>query len=343
MKRKGFTLVELLVVIAIIALLMGILMPALGMVRKMAQRAVCGANLAGLHKALLTYAQSNNGDYPLAGGRNSVWGPTAAWDAASEINAFGETATNGVYQNGTATIGASLYQLIKHVDVGTKSFICKGDKTAKSFALSDFTNPKTGVPYYANRIKQLSDAWDFGCGPSLTTPVTAATGGMLVAQYYSYAYQTPYIPKVQQQGLGIRLVDVLSTQSDPRLAVLADRSPYLVLSPDSTRPAYQFNARIPKPNAATERWGNSTNHDNDGQNVLFNDGSVSFNTVPYCGIDSDNIYTIAPTTPTATIRGEAGSLWSPMTFNTTNMKLSSGDDSLLINEGQGQGSVGSNL
>jgi prepilin-type N-terminal cleavage/methylation domain-containing protein len=339
MKRKGFTLVELLVVIAIIALLMGILMPALGMVRKMAQRAVCGANLGGLHKALLTYAASNNGDYPQAGGGSSFWGPTAHWDAANEINAFGETATiiagKTFFQNGTATIGASLYQLIKHVDVGTKSFICKGDKGAKPFALSDFTG-------YNPRINELRDAWDFGCG-SYTNPntrVTAATFDRFVAPYYSYAYQTPYVPRAQAS---IRLVDVLSTQSDPRLAVLADRSPYLVLSPDSTRPAYQFNARIPKPNAATERWGNSTNHDNDGQNVLFNDGSVSFNTVPYCGIDGDNIYTMAPTA--AGLRREAGTLPTPTTSGfdtgTSTMKLSSGDDSLLINEGKSQGSIGS--
>ena len=54
-KVKGFTLIELLVVIAIIALLLAILMPAMGRVKKQSRKVACQANLkqcaAGLFRA----------------------------------------------------------------------------------------------------------------------------------------------------------------------------------------------------------------------------------------------------------------------------------------------------
>ena len=53
MIRKAFTLIELLVVIAVIAVLMGILMPALNRARDMGRRAACMSNMRvvgmGLH------------------------------------------------------------------------------------------------------------------------------------------------------------------------------------------------------------------------------------------------------------------------------------------------------
>jgi prepilin-type N-terminal cleavage/methylation domain-containing protein/prepilin-type processing-associated H-X9-DG protein len=57
----GFTLIELLVVIAIIAILMGILMPALSAARKMAQGAYCTANVKQLSFAWMMYAEENDG------------------------------------------------------------------------------------------------------------------------------------------------------------------------------------------------------------------------------------------------------------------------------------------
>src|SRR5512136_511864 len=89
MKRKGFTLVELLVVIAIIALLMGILMPALARVRQLAFRMTCGTNLSGIGKAMLIYANDYQDELPRSGGRNSTWGNVANWMAANRTAAFG--------------------------------------------------------------------------------------------------------------------------------------------------------------------------------------------------------------------------------------------------------------
>ena len=58
-KNYGFTLIELLVVIAIIALLLSIIMPALGLAKEVARRVVCSSNLKQLALANLTYAQEN--------------------------------------------------------------------------------------------------------------------------------------------------------------------------------------------------------------------------------------------------------------------------------------------
>ena len=60
-RHKGFTLVELLVVIAIIALLMGILMPALHLAKEHGKRVRCSGNLRQIGLSLALYADAEDG------------------------------------------------------------------------------------------------------------------------------------------------------------------------------------------------------------------------------------------------------------------------------------------
>ncbi len=68
---RGFTLIELLVVIAIIAVLVGILLPALSSARDSARRVKCQANLRSLHQTVVLYGNDWQDRVPLGyrGGR----------------------------------------------------------------------------------------------------------------------------------------------------------------------------------------------------------------------------------------------------------------------------------
>jgi prepilin-type N-terminal cleavage/methylation domain-containing protein/prepilin-type processing-associated H-X9-DG protein len=72
-RRAGFTLVELLVVIGIIAVLVGILMPALIAARKAANTTQCGSNMRQIGMAMRLYLDQNKGKFPLYHPNGGIW------------------------------------------------------------------------------------------------------------------------------------------------------------------------------------------------------------------------------------------------------------------------------
>ena len=252
--------IDALVTVAVCLLLVFLVPVLLAKPRERSIRLVCAANFSQIGKTMFVYAADNEGALPKAGGPGTVWGPVSNWAAPSRRLAF-DIRTDGI--GGRATISSSLYLLTKCYQMPTRLFLCRGDKQTTEFKLSDFS---ASLPAGFT----LADAWDFGPqGESW--------------KHCSFTYGFPY-------GLY-----PMNTSRHPNVAVAADRSAWIVGPGADSSVWIRFKPDIPPYGGTpqTARIGNTTAHDKDGQNVLFLDGRVTFQTRSYCGVDEDNIYTVS--------------------------------------------------
>jgi prepilin-type N-terminal cleavage/methylation domain-containing protein/prepilin-type processing-associated H-X9-DG protein len=146
---RAFTLVELLVVISVIALLMGILMPALGKARNVAKRISCQSNLRQIGVGFRAYLDDNSDIFP----------PACAfpWDI-----------TNPANPNYAPPITKFLVPVLR----GEKNvFICKADTDQQYYLRVG------GTSYYYNGKRETPMGWTDGLGGKTISTSSLAQNG----------------------------------------------------------------------------------------------------------------------------------------------------------------------
>jgi prepilin-type N-terminal cleavage/methylation domain-containing protein/prepilin-type processing-associated H-X9-DG protein len=124
-----------------------------------------------------------------------------------------------------------------------------------------------------------------------------------VTKNLSYSYAHPY-PDSTATGGGYKL----NSSIGPDFAIAAD------INPGTTGTGNLVTSVRTISSAAEMKNGNTNNHDRDGQNVLYGDGHVEFQTNPFVGVQRDCIYTVAGSATDLTTDG-ANAVGNPRNAN----------------------------
>jgi len=264
----GFTIVELLVVMGIMALLISAVLSALSKARETAHRATCANNLQQIGASMLLYSEAdNNRAFPRTIYDNlgtTVDCGLAGGGSSAVADPF------GVGSPLSNNIPSVLFLLLRTQDLTSAVFICPSVAGAVP---DDYTAGGTTLP--GNKLGQSN--WTKFAN-------------------LSYSIQNPYPTPAALSATPAFNWSPNPPVGSSEYAIAADMNPGIVSGYDETAITSTTCS------ASIMKKGNSLNHAQTGQNVLYGDCHVAWQATPMCGVQMDNIYgpSAAPSTNSGT-------------------------------------------